>query len=146
MVQNNPQSTNLITPIAKRVLHFGNLPFGVSEVVVSHCQGDIIQGGQVARLKPNSCPWHQSEACILWVITVAANDRSSVTKAMRTRRMSQLAHIDDISTAFARQASVMDHAVEEVRSLSQEVRTGPNPAALPPAHSARTSAAIASNM
>ena len=56
-----------------------------------------------------------------------------LTKAMRTRRMSQLAHIEDISTAFARQASIMDRALEEVRSLPKP-RSGPNPTRLPAPH------------
>ena len=61
----------------------------------------------------------------------AMRPATPLTKAMRTRRMSNLAHIADLNLAFERQASFVDRAVEIVKSLPPP-QSGPNPAALPP--------------
>ena len=61
----------------------------------------------------------------------AMRPATPLTKAMRTRRMSNLAHIADLNLAFERQASFVDRAAEIVKSLPPP-QSGPNPAALPP--------------
>jgi predicted esterase len=54
-------------------------------------------------------------------------------QAMRTRRMSAQEHINNMTMSFQRQASILDHAMEDVRELPLPC-SGPNPAAIPAAY------------